>query len=126
MMLGFIAGLSTNASILLIVCLLAVCVFEAINGFHDTANAVATVIYTKTLPPIFAVIWAGTWNFIGAMLGGIAVAMGMLKLMPLADMMNTGLHENIALVLAILVTAIAWFQFAHLNRRPIGWRICVF
>ena len=108
MMLGFISGLSTSASLLLIVCLLAVCVFEAINGFHDTANAVATVIYTKTLPPIFAVIWAGAWNFIGAMLGGIAVAMGMLKLMPLADMMATSLHENIALVLAILVTAIAW------------------
>jgi PiT family inorganic phosphate transporter len=108
MMLGFIAGLSTSASVLLIVCLLAVCIFEAINGFHDTANAVATVIYTKTLPPVFAVIWAGTWNFLGAMLGGIAVAMGILKLMPLADMMSTGLHENIALVLAILVTAIAW------------------
>ena len=74
MMLGFIADLSTNASLLLIVCLLAVCVFEAINGFHDTANAVATVIYTKTLPPVFAVIWSGMWNFLGAMFGGIAVA----------------------------------------------------
>ncbi|MFN0037352.1 MAG: inorganic phosphate transporter [Saprospiraceae bacterium] len=108
MMLGFIADLSTNASILLIVCLLAVCVFEAINGFHDTANAVATVIYTKTLPPVFAVIWSGIWNFIGAMFGGILVAMGMMKLMPLNDMMNIPLNENIAMVLAILVTAIAW------------------
>lgn len=59
MALGFIADLSANASILLLFCLLAVCFFEAINGFHDTANAVATVIYTKTLPPVFAVIWAG-------------------------------------------------------------------
>lgn len=108
MMLGFIADLSTNASILLIVCLLAVCVFEAINGFHDTANAVATVIYTKTLPPVFAVIWSGAWNFVGAMFGGIAVAMGMMKLMPLNDMMTVSLNENIAMVLAILVTAIAW------------------
>lgn len=108
MMLGFIADLSVNASVLLIVCLLAVCFFEAINGFHDTANAVATVIYTKTLPPIFAVVWAGVWNFLGAMLGGIAVAMGMAKLMPLVDMMSTPLGENIALVLSILVTAIAW------------------
>jgi PiT family inorganic phosphate transporter len=82
--------------------------FEAINGFHDTANAVATVIYTKTLPPVFAVVWAGIWNFLGAMLGGIAVAMGMLKLMPLTDMMATPLNENIALVLAILVSAIVW------------------
>ena len=108
MMLGFIADLSTNASFLLIVCLLAVCAFEAINGFHDTANAVATVIYTKTLPPVFAVIWSGMWNFLGAMLGGIAVAVGMMKLMPLNDMMSTPLNENIAMVLAILVTAISW------------------
>jgi len=108
MMLGFIADLSTNSSILFIVCLLAVCVFEAINGFHDTANAVATVIYTKTLPPVFAVIWSGMWNFLGAMLGGIAVAMGMMKLMPLNDMMTIPLNENIAMVLAILVTAIIW------------------
>jgi PiT family inorganic phosphate transporter len=76
MMLGFIADLSASCSVLLVVCILAVCFFEAINGFHDTANAVATVIYTKTLPPVFAVVWTGTWNFIGAMLGGIAVAMG--------------------------------------------------
>jgi len=108
MMLGFIADLSANASVLLIVCLLAVCIFEAINGFHDTANAVATVIYTKTLPPVFAVIWSGIWNFIGAMFGGIAVAMGMMKLMPLNDMMTIPLNENIAMVLAILITAIAW------------------
>ncbi len=108
MMLGFIADLSTNSSILLIVCLLAVCVFEAINGFHDTANAVATVIYTKTLPPVIAVIWSGIWNFLGAMLGGIAVAIGMMKLIPLSDMANTPLNENISMVLAILVTAIIW------------------
>ena len=108
MMLGFIADLSTNSSILLIVCLLAVCVFEAINGFHDTANAVATVIYTKTLPPVFAVVWSGIWNFLGAMLGGIAVAIGMMKLIPLSDMANTPLNENISMVLAILVTAIIW------------------
>jgi PiT family inorganic phosphate transporter len=108
MMLGFIADLSANASVLLIVCLLAVCAFEAINGFHDTANAVATVIYTKTLPPIFAVIWSGIWNFLGAMFGGIAVAMGIMKLMPLNDMMTIPLNENIAMVLAILITAIAW------------------
>lgn len=108
MMLGFVADLSASASVLLVVCILAVCFFEAINGFHDTANAVATVIYTKTLPPVFAVIWAGAWNFLGAMLGGIAVAMGMIKLMPLADMMSVSLNENIALVLSILIAAIAW------------------
>lgn len=108
MLLGFVAGLSTEASVMLAVCLLAVCIFEAINGFHDTANAVATVIYTKSLPPVFAVIWSGFWNFLGAMLGGVAVAMGIVKLMPLHDMMAMPLGENIALVLSILVTAIAW------------------
>lgn len=108
MMFGFVADLSVSASVLLVVCILAVCFFEAINGFHDTANAVATVIYTKTLPPVFAVVWAGSWNFLGAMLGGIAVAMGMIKLMPLTDMMSVSLNENIALVLSILIAAIAW------------------
>lgn len=108
MALGFIADLSTNASLLLVFCLLAVCFFEAINGFHDTANAVATVIYTKTLPPVFAVIWAGIWNFLGAMLGGIAVAMGIVKLMPVNDLLSVPLGENIALVLSILISAIAW------------------
>lgn len=108
MAFAFISDLSSNTSVLLIVCLVAVCLFEAINGFHDTANAVATVIYTKTLPPVFAVVWSGIWNFLGAYLGGVAVAMGMLKLVPLNDMMNIPLGENIALVMSILITAIAW------------------
>ncbi|MBL7781284.1 MAG: inorganic phosphate transporter [Saprospiraceae bacterium] len=107
-MLGFIAGLSTEASVMLLVCMLAVCFFEAINGFHDTANAVATVIYTKTLPPVFAVIWSGSWNFLGAIFGGVAVAMGIVKLMPINDLMTVSVGENIALVLSILVAAIIW------------------
>lgn len=108
MVLGFIAGLSSEASVMLLVCMFAVCFFEAINGFHDTANAVATVIYTKTLPPVFAVIWSGTWNFLGALLGGIAVAMGIVKLMPINDLMTVSIGENIALVMSILVSAILW------------------
>ncbi len=108
MMLGFIAGLSSEASVMLLVCMFAVCFFEAINGFHDTANAVATVIYTKTLPPVFAVIWSGAWNFLGALLGGIAVAMGIVKLMPINDLMTVSIGENIALVMSILVSAILW------------------
>ena len=108
MTLGFIAGLSTEASVMLLVCMFAVCFFEAINGFHDTANAVATVIYTKTLPPLFAVIWSGTWNFLGAVLGGVAVAMGIVKLMPINDLMMVSIGENIALVMSILIAAIIW------------------
>lgn len=108
MLFGFISDLSTNASVMLIVCVVAVCIFEAINGFHDTANAVATVIYTKTLPPVVAVVWSGFFNFLGAYLGGIGVAMGIVKLMPLNVMLEADLGINMALVLAILVSAIIW------------------
>jgi len=108
MALAFIADLSTSAAILLIICLLAVCFFEAINGFHDTANAVATVIYTNTLKPVQAVVWSGIWNFIGVYVGGIAVAMGIIKLIPLNDLMMQDIGENSALVLSILLAAIAW------------------
>lgn len=108
MAFAFIADLPTFAAILLIVCLLAVCFFEAINGFHDTANAVATVIYTNTLKPVQAVIWSGVWNFIGVYAGGIAVAMGIIKLIPLNDLMVQPIGENSALVLSILLAAIAW------------------
>lgn len=108
MLLGFISELTASASILLVICLLAVCLFEAINGFHDTANAVATVIYTNSLKPMVAVIWSGFWNFLGVILGGIAVAMGIVKLIPLNDLMLQPLGENISLVLAILLAAISW------------------
>ena len=108
MALAFISELSTSTAILLIICLLAVCFFEAINGFHDTANAVATVIYTNTLKPVQAVIWSGIWNFLGVYAGGIAVAMGILKLIPLNDLMVQPIGENTALVLSILLAAIAW------------------
>jgi inorganic phosphate transporter, PiT family len=108
MTFAFIANLDTKGSIFLIICLIFVLFYEAINGFHDTANAVATVIYTKTLKPTFAVIWSGIWNFIGVWVGGIAVAMGMIKMLPLNDLMSQPLGENIALVMAILITAIVW------------------
>jgi PiT family inorganic phosphate transporter len=108
MLFLFIEGLSGSTSALLVFCVVAVCFFEAINGFHDTANAVATVIYTKTLPPVPAVIWSGFWNFLGAFLGGTAVAMGIVKLVPLNDLMAVPLAENIALVFAILLTSIFW------------------
>lgn len=108
MALAFIADLSTTSAILLVICLLAVCLFEAINGFHDTANAVATVIYTKTLKPMTAVVWSGLWNFLGVYVGGIAVAMGVIKLIPLNDLILQPIGENSAMVLAILLAAIIW------------------
>lgn len=127
MTLAFIADLSAGNSILLIVCLVAVCFFEAINGFHDTANAVATVIYTKSLSPNVAVVWSGFMNFLGVFFGGlltawivgfftgiptsdnsIGVAMGIVNLMPLNEMMASNLGETISLVLAVLLSSIIW------------------
>ena len=100
--------LTLGLSILLVVCLLAACIFEFINGFHDTANAVATVIYTRSLKPHTAVVWSGVWNFIGVYFGGIAVAMGIVNLLPLEALVDQNIHHNIAMVLALILTAIIW------------------
>src|SRR6202012_120441 len=81
-------NLSSGLLALFFVCLLAVVGFEFVNGFHDTANAVATVIYTKALKPMVAVPWSGMWNFLGVFTGGVAVAMGILKLLPLNELMT--------------------------------------
>lgn len=89
-------------------CLLAVVCFEFVNGFHDTANAVATVIYTKALKPMVAVPWSGFFNFLGVFTGGVAVAMGILKLVPLNEMMALPVKVGAVLVLAVLLSAIIW------------------
>jgi PiT family inorganic phosphate transporter len=88
--------------------LLAVVGFEFVNGFHDTANAVATVIYTKALKPIYAIPWSGTWNFLGVFLGGVAVAMGILKLLPLDDLMTLPVSVGACMVLSVLLASIVW------------------
>lgn len=101
-------GLDTGLFILLIVCILAAAAFEFINGFHDTANAVATVIYTRSLKPRTAVIWSGFWNFIGVYFGGIAVAMGIVNLLPLEALIDQNISHNIAMILSLIITAIIW------------------
>lgn len=106
-----IAELSQPHLIFFIGAVLAVCLFEFVNGFHDTANAVATVIYTRTLRPVTAVIWSGSWNFIGVWFGGIAVAMSIIHLLPLGELMNMPEKENIAIVFAVLLSAISWNLF---------------
>ncbi len=103
-----LAELSTTHLIFLILAIIGVCAFEFVNGFHDTANAVATVIYTKSLKPLAAVIWSGSWNFLGVWLGGIAVAMSIMNLLPVAEMMTMSQNENLTIVFAVLLTAIAW------------------
>jgi PiT family inorganic phosphate transporter len=101
-------GLDTSLTLLLLVCLFAAIAFEFINGFHDAANAVATVIYTNSLKPWAAVIWSGIWNAIGVFAGGIAVAMGITNLLPTELLLDTNIYHNIALILSLLITAIAW------------------
>jgi PiT family inorganic phosphate transporter len=100
--------LDTSYTILLIVCLLAACTFEFVNGFHDTANAVATVIYTNTLKPWQAVIWSGSWNFLGVFAGGIGVAMGIVNLLPVETLVDQNIAHSLSMVGALLLTAIFW------------------
>jgi phosphate/sulfate permease len=101
-------GLDLPFTILLLICLLAAAGFEFINGFHDTANAVATVIYTHSLKPTSAVIWSGLWNFIGVNVGGIAVAMGIVNLIPLEMLVDQNLVHGISMIFALIITAIVW------------------
>lgn len=101
-------GLEAGLFILLIVCLLAACAFEFVNGFHDTANAVATVIYTNSLKPWHAVVWSGFCNFLGVFAGGIGVAMGIVNLLPVESLIDQNIYHSIAMVLALLLSAIIW------------------
>jgi phosphate/sulfate permease len=101
-------GLDPTLTSLLLFCLLLACAFEFINGFHDTANAVATVIYTNTLKPWVAVTWSAIWNAIGVFAGGIAVAMGISNLLPIEILTDTNVAHSIALILSLLLTAIIW------------------
>lgn len=104
-------GLESGIAALFIICVLAVCVFEFANGFHDTANAVATVIYTGSLKPTYAVVWSGFWNFVGLFLSGFwgyKVAMGIVNLLPLADLVSLSTGESVSLVLGMLISGIIW------------------
>ncbi len=100
--------LDLGYSVLLILCLIAACGFEFVNGFHDTANAVATVIYTHTLKPWVAVTWSGVWNFLGVLFGGISVAMGIVNLLPVETLVDQNVAHSLAMVMALLGTAIFW------------------
>ncbi|MFZ3378205.1 MAG: inorganic phosphate transporter, partial [Candidatus Acidiferrales bacterium] len=94
--------------ILLGVALLTALGFEFVNGFHDTANAVATVIYTHTLEPHVAVVWSGMWNFLGVLVSSGAVAFGIVSLLPVELILQVGGKAGFAMVFALLVAAIIW------------------
>lgn len=101
-------GLDTTLTILLILSIVLAGFFEFINGFHDTANAVATVIYTNSMKPTVAVVYSGLLNFVGVMLGGIAVAMGIVNLLPMDVLVDANPYHGIAMVLALLLSSIIW------------------
>src|SRR6202000_226370 len=82
--------------------------FEFVNGFHDTANAVATVIYTNSMSPNLAVIWSGTFNFIGVLVSTGAVAFGIVSLLPVELILQVSSGAGFAMVFALLIAAILW------------------
>jgi PiT family inorganic phosphate transporter len=82
--------------------------FEFVNGFHDTANAVATVIYTNTLPAVRAVIWSGFFNFLGVLTSSGAVAFGIVNLLPVELVIHIGSAAGFAMVFSLLLSAILW------------------
>jgi inorganic phosphate transporter, PiT family len=102
------SGTNALVFILLGVALLIALGFEFVNGFHDTANAVATVIYTHSLPAYIAVVWSGLFNFLGVVLSTGAVAFGIISLLPVELILQVGSHAGFAMVFALLIAAIIW------------------
>lgn len=100
--------LTTFSAVFLLLALGLALSFEFVNGFHDTANAVATVIYTHTLKPHVAVIWSGLWNLSGVMWSTGAVAFGVVALLPVELVINVGSGAGWAMVFALLISAIIW------------------
>lgn len=106
--LSHVPALSMYSVILLATALFIALGFEFVNGFHDTANAVATVIYTNALSAPVAVMWAGFCNFLGVMVASGAVAYGIIALLPVELIMNVGSGAGFAMVFAMLIAAIVW------------------
>ena len=105
------AGATTSSILpylLLGVALLVALGFEFVNGFHDTANAVATVIYTRSLPPQVAVVWSGLFNFLGVLTSSGLVAFGIVSLLPVELILQVGSSAGFAMVFAMLISAIVW------------------
>jgi PiT family inorganic phosphate transporter len=94
--------------VLLGIALLVALGFEFVNGFHDTANAVATVIYTHSMEPHIAVVWSGFWNFLGVLTSSGLVAFGIISLLPVELILQVGSKAGFAMVFALLVAAIIW------------------
>ncbi len=101
-------NLAIGALVLLGIALVIALGFEFVNGFHDTANAVATVIYTHSLPPMVAVVWSGFFNFLGVLTSSGAVAFAMVTLLPVELILQVGSGAGYAMIFALLLAAIIW------------------
>ncbi len=100
--------ISVSSAFFLLLALGLALSFEFVNGFHDTANAVATVIYTHSLKPIYAVVWSGLWNLTGVLHSAGTVAFGVVALLPVELVLNVGSGAGFAMVFALLISAIIW------------------
>jgi len=110
--------LSHQRPALLLCCLALALVFEFVNGFHDTANAVATVIYTRTLRPWAAVILSGVMNFIGVVVTGTSVAFGIIHLLPAKVLEQSPIEAPLSIVVAALISSIVWNLFTWYRGIP--------
>lgn len=107
-MLDLLSELDNWLLVSLAVALTFVLAFEFINGFHDTANAVATVIYTKAMPPYLAVFASGVFNFLGVLLGGVGVAYAIVHLLPVELLIDVNTGRGLAMIFSLLAAAIIW------------------
>ncbi len=107
-MLVHLAPSSGVVIAMLVLCFLLVLAFEATNGFHDTSNAVATVIYTNTLKPIPAVIWSGLLNFVGVLVGGIAVAYALVEILPPDVLTPPDGAPAVPMLVSLFASALFW------------------
>src|SRR5215467_14774455 len=103
-----VSALPATQILFLFVALAVAFGFEFINGFHDTANAVTTVIYTRTLQPIPAVVYSGVLNFLGVLLGGTAVAFSIVNLLPVDLLIESASVRAIVMVVSLLLAGVTW------------------
>lgn len=101
-------ALSPGTALFLVLAIALALAFEFVNGFHDTANAVATVIYTHSLKPTQAVVWSGCWNLIGVLFSSGAVAFAITSLLPVDLVLNVGSAAGFAMVFSLLISAMVW------------------
>ncbi|VFP80730.1 inorganic phosphate transporter PitA [Candidatus Erwinia haradaeae] len=107
-MLHLFYGLDYYTTCFLTLALFFVLFYETINGFHDTANAIATVIYTRALRSKLAVVMSGVFNFIGVLLGGLSVAYAIVHLLPADLLRNVRSTDGLIMLSSMLIASIIW------------------